>query len=512
VHGVLGLAALCLAGVLPALALAGCTATAPFLVPLATAAVASAAAIAEFVVGGSIGLWFAVAATIVDVVAAAALVRRFQLRRIGEKRPDRSDPDRRRSAAPDPARRVRWGTACVVVVAVGVMWPLVALRAPVIGFDTQAIWLLHTALVWAGHNAMVNGFTAKAYRLSNPSYPPLIPASGAMVYSAIGHIDQRLAVGATVVLNASAIGVVSTGLLRLVPAETPVPRRVAAAVIVVAFAGAVFGISGQFALNGYADTLWSAAAAAAVVFGLVLPRERRHLLTAWLCIVVASSTKSEGFFVCVVISVLVGLRYLHRPTARDDGPVGVGRLVKAGVDLGVRGWVEWAAMSAAPLVPGAAWIVVSRLHGITDPFFASSATESLPTRLAATGSAMASNISLAPGALAVLILGVLVLRPRRARLGLAGPGWLWVVAVVGALVIGATYVLGSIEIHWWLATSVTRTTVFDQTACLVDMTIWLLILVAAPSRRLPVAEDGAQVVRHDRRATPHPPRQEAVVS
>ena len=496
VHGVAGLVVLCLLGVLPALAVAGLSPATLFLVPLATSAMAGVAATVEFGVGGSIAGCFAVVAVLANAAAAVWLVVPFLRRRhLSHAAPAPGDDGRGGRAG----RGVPWGVICTVAVAAGAGWPLLVLQAPVIGFDTQAIWLVHTALVWGGHHSMVAGLTSKAYGFTNTDYPPLVPGSGGLTYAVVGHIDERLAVAATAVLSACAVAVLATGLIRIVPAGTGAVRRLAAVVVVVGFCGAVFGIGGEFAVNGYTDTLWTAAALAAVVYGLVLPPARRTLVVAWLCIVVASLTKNEGFVVSGAISVLVAVRATPwapwRPR-REPGVRWARRLGAALRALGAAGVLRLVLMAGVPMVPGALWAFFVRQKGIASQLFVPGRNESIPLRLSATAASMARQLDLAPAALVVLVVGVLALRRRRRLAGVANPAWLWVVALAGLAVIGATYVFGTIEIHWWLSTSVTRTTIFDQTAFLSDMTIWALVAIAVPGGRTTAARR-ASLQRHE---------------
>ena len=90
---------------------------------------------------------------------------------------------------------------------------------------------------------------------------------------------------------------------------------------------------------------------------------------------------------------------------------------------------------------------------------------------------MSHHLYIGLAALVVLVLGGLTLRTKRSDLRLANSLWLWVVVLAVLAVILGTYVAGVYEIHWWLSTSASRTTIFAQTAVLADMTIWALVLI-----------------------------------
>lgn len=435
--------ALCLPGVIPAVALSGMEPATLFLIPLAGAVMAALAAILEFGVTGSLVGWFIPIAIVANLASAVYLVRR---------RP------RRRASGPSPL----WQPVGLAVVLAGVSWPLLALQVPNIGFDAHATWMVHTALIWNGHQAMTR-LASPYYTLSsNSSYPPLVPAAGALGYAASGHLSERLAVAITVLLNASAVGLVGTGLLRTVPPGAPRNRRLGAMVVAFLFCGAVFGIAGIYATNGYADLLWSAGALAATVYGLVLPREWRNLAVAWLALLVASLTKDEGFLVGIAISLLIAARYAW--------PVAAPR---------VRWLLQFGAMAVGPLIPAAVWFALIHEKGISSGYFGSGGTEALSMRLAATSVTVSHQLYGGVAALIVLVLGALRLRQRRSGLGLANPAWLWTAALAGLALVGATYVLGAIPIHWWLWTSIDRSTIFVQMVFLAGMTLWMLVLLSA---------------------------------
>jgi hypothetical protein len=122
-------------------------------------------------------------------------------------------------------------------------------------------------------------------------------------------------------------------------------------VVAFLFCGAVFGIAGIYATNGYADLLWSAGALAATVYGLVLPREWRNLAVAWLALLVASLTKDEGFLVGIAISLLIAARYAW--------PVAAPR---------VRWLLQFGAMAVGPLIPAAVWFALIHEKGISSSF------------------------------------------------------------------------------------------------------------------------------------------------
>ena len=121
-----------------------------------------------------------------------------------------------------------WSCVTVVVIALAVAWPLQALRAPILAYDGYAIWTMHSLFIYGGHNILQSALTNPVYRFSNPNYPPLVPASGALAFVAEGGVDLRLAVIITAVLNACALGAVGCAIVATVGkslASFPASRR-----------------------------------------------------------------------------------------------------------------------------------------------------------------------------------------------------------------------------------------------------------------------------------------------
>ena len=456
-------------GILPGLAVARRSPVLVFLSPLIGAGMVAVAAEIEFGVGGSL-----VADYVVVAVAANLAVAAWWLAagRSAGFRGDGSVLARGEPIPPDPpgetprSRQRRaglswgWSIATIVVVLGSAAVPLNALRVPMIGGDGNSIWVTHALMVYGGHHELLTDLQDAAYRFSNPDYPPLAPAAGALAFAFFGLGNLHLAVDMTVLLSACALGVVGTGIAAAASGGRP-PARVAA----IAAAGAIcvvgFAVSGIFEIEGYADLLWAAAAVGAVIWGLVLPQSTQALGVAWICALVASLTKNEGLTTALVVIVLIALRY--RPPTRP-GP-------------GARRWAERAAFVVVPALPGLAWAGLARLIGLHDAFFRLTSPESPATRAGATVAGMAAHLAVAPVDLAVLLVGCWLLRGERKRARLGNPAWLWAACLGSLAVLLATYVAGGLEIHNWLAASVDRTTIFAQVLLYADLAIWLVIAV-----------------------------------
>jgi hypothetical protein len=381
----------------------------------------------------------------------------------------------RRAARPGAVPGWGWQAGSVLVVLGCLAVPLMALRAPMFGWDANSIWLTHALMVYGGHHELLTGLQNVAYQFSNPDYPPLVPAAGALAFRFYGLGNLHLFVDMTVLLTACAVGVTGMG-IAAVGSGGRRPARIAA----VAAAGVIcivaFAVSSYSAVEGYTDLLWAAAAAGAVVWGLVLPRGTQALGVAWVCAAVASLTKNEGLTTALVVLVLIALRY--RPLALP-GPR-------------ARRWAERAGFVLLPALPGLAWAGLIRHIGVHDAFFTSASAETPLTRASATIAGMAAHLAVAPVTVAVLLAGCWFLRRDRERARLGNPAWLWISWLGSLAIIFATYLAGGLEIHSWLATSVSRTTIFAQVLLYCELAVWLVIaadgsLTRADGQRQPPA-------------------------
>ena len=433
-------------GIVPAVAVARRSVVVVFLAPLIGAGMAAVAAAIELGAGGSVTADYLAVVVTVNLVTIAWWLAA------------------RRTAQP-PAISTRaprvswvWASLTLVVVLGCLAVPLMALRAPMIGWDANSIWLTHTFMVYGGHHELLTGLQNPAYQFSNPDYPPLVPAVGALAFKFFGLGNLHLAAELTVLLSACALGVVGTG-IATAASDGRRPARVAAVLAAGAICIVGFAVSGISEVEGYTDLLWAAAAVGAVVWGLVLPRSPQALGVAWISAAVASLTKNEGLTTALVILVLIAFRY--RPLS-SPGPK-------------VRGWAERAGFVVLPALPGLAWAGLIRHIGVHDAFFKSASTQTPLTRASATIAGIAAHMAVAPVALAVLLAGCWFLRADRRRARLANPAWLWITCLASLVVLFVTYVIGGLDIHFWLATSVTRTTIFPQLLLYTDIAIWTVI-------------------------------------
>ncbi|HMK64023.1 MAG TPA: hypothetical protein VK386_10415, partial [Acidimicrobiales bacterium] len=213
---------------------------------------------------------------------------------------DKRRANLRRFGGEEPATPSIWSVATLLLVTICAGVPLLGLRADLIGYDAFSIWTLHAAFFYGGHHLLVSDLKDAAYAFSNPDYPPLIPATGALGYRMAGHVDYRVAVAITAALNAASMGLLGCGVANMWRRLESFEARLVAVVggSVLCIAG--FGIAGQYGVDGYADLLWSAAATTAVVYGLVSPRSTANLFTAVVTATAAALTKNEGLIASVI--------------------------------------------------------------------------------------------------------------------------------------------------------------------------------------------------------------------
>jgi hypothetical protein len=462
-----------------------------FLAPLIGTAMAAIAAEIELGVGGTLVRSYVIVAVAINVVALAWWLV------IGQ-----------RMRWPNPAWS--WSIITVLVELAVLAIPLTALRAPVIGRDPNSIWLTHAMLIAGGHHTLVAGLKNPGYAFDNPDYPPLVPATSALAFVFDGLGDLHISVDMTVLLTCCALGLLGAAIGAAANRGRLLTRAGA-----VAAAGAVclagFAVSGRFAISGYTDLLWAAAAAAAVILGLVLPRAPQNLGLAWICAAVASLTKNEGLTTTLIYGVLIALRYrpIVLPWRRPaDTHAGHG-LASRSAWLGLR-WAERAAFVILPSLPGLTSAWLARHLGLRNAFFGSKVPTVLSSRASATITGMLPHLTVVPVALLVTLAGCLVLNPERRRAGFGNPAWLWVGWLFSLAAIFATYVYGDLAIGNWLANSVNRTTIFAQLVLYAYIAVWLVLGLEGLFGRESIGQTGADTSLH-RPDHPRTPEQRRVL-
>lgn len=440
---------LAVVGAFPTLTFTTLSAETIFLCPIAGSLVAALAAVLEVRFGGSLLTWFVVVSIVINAATLAAWCGPIR-RRLG-------GVSVLHGTGADPLRKL----LTFAVAGGAALWPLQALRARNIGFDANAIWLLHAILLHGGHASFVAALHNPVYGYSNMDYPPLVPAAGAVGFFVSGGINLHLGIGITALLNSCGTAILGCGVARLMP-ETRQWWRVAVAVIC---AGSIclicFGVAGQYGVTGYADLTWAALAVSAAVYGLVLPANAHNFRVAWLCATAAALTKNEGFAVGLAILVLV----LIRSTSSTVMPHYVLRLARR---------VPW-------ILPSLSWTIVMYSFGVHDAFFQGGAPSETPfSRISPTLNAAWTYLHIGPVAVLVALVGAAFLRPTLSSISAANPAWFWAALAIGLGLLFGTYIFGSLEIHYWLGSSISRTMIFPQIALYAELAIWLMV-AASPS-------------------------------
>lgn len=473
-------------GVTPVVLLRGINPETLFLAPIVGAMAAGFAATAELVIGETLIFWFAIFGVLATSLPLGCVAwARAQTRLLATKTGGVSGVGEPIFTSYGSRCRKSFleGLPIFVAVASGVLWPLQALSLPYIGYDANAIWIMHSLLISGGHQVFVNGIHNAAYSFSNPDYPPLVSAVGAIAIVIGGRTNLALVTATTAVLNSCALGAIGCGI-----AGIPSPQSRASGRVTATLAGAVIGLAG-FAyagihgVSGYADLLWAAEAAGSVLFGLVLPMSWRNCTLAWLLATAAALTKNEGMVMAPVLLGLLAIRYVAaRPqNAHLSIRSYPGTLVKLMpppmiVQEAPKRWVMRVAMAGTLSLPAIVWPAVTLVEGVKNAFF-SSGVHSPLSRVPPIIDAMASHLLILPIAGIVAALGMFGLLRIRKDMVLGRCEWLWIAIAAWMVALFATYDFGSLPIHWWLSTSITRTLIFVQLTASIEIVVWAIVAI-----------------------------------
>ena len=214
---------LTLSAIVPSIAVAGLRPVTIFLAPLVGGLMAGFAAECELAAGGTLAFWFIIVAVLVNLVSFLA---RLALPRPGD-RTNRSTVTWRMLHVDEEWRRP-WPWITAVVIAGAVAWPLRALHVPIIVYDARHVWTLHSLFIYGGHQTYLAALKNPVYAFSNPNYPPLVSATGALGFDIHGGTDIHLAVSLTAILNACALGVAACGIASVSRKDVPAWTRAVA--------------------------------------------------------------------------------------------------------------------------------------------------------------------------------------------------------------------------------------------------------------------------------------------
>ena len=463
----LGLALLGVLGVLPVIALLGVRWLSLVLSPVAGAIVTGLAAAAALSCGGPLLVWSWLLAGLGAVLTIAWWAWRPELR-----------PWPRTPKAPGDAT-ARFGPlvlgGLLSIVAAGLS--LRGLATPTVGFDTRALWSLRAGWMLHDHQQMLLDFKVPEFLIGQSGYPPLVSSEAAFIWGMTGLHTARLEVVVVALIDILCLLGLAIGILSLGHRATALrdgwrgllPAVVAAIVApVVVLIGA--GITEPFLTNGYADPMWSLSAAGAVLFGLILPSTRSNQAAAVVLLTAAGMSKQEGMFTALCILGLIVARQLGRlPRAPRRSARLLVLLATAGAAVG--------AMAAWPTA-----IAITGSRQVSSPLSASS---TWVHRAHAVATGFSPSLHVLAVALAVSIVGGLLLRSTRRRLELGHDLWGWAGLTAGLVVVGGVLITGSAAIGPWIEGSVHRVTQFPAITGWLIVAVWTIVGATAAAGGTP---------------------------
>ncbi|MFY1695129.1 hypothetical protein [Solwaraspora sp. WMMA2101] len=418
-------------GLAPAFAVARSLPVALLLAPIATALVSTVAVVAMLAFGADLRIWLA-AAFIVAWAISLWLLRR-----------------------PRPAQpAVPW---LAVAVTSGVLAvPLLLVLHPPTSWDAHSIWWLHAGYFTYDGEIARAAMASPGFVFSHTDYPPLASAPVAAAWALFGQSYRT----AQVVSTLTTFSAVATAVVAVAAVFTRSRPWLAWS------AGIVVGLStwatgAEYVAAGYADALWSACLVGAAA-ALLLHRDPFARPALGLVLLTAAVlSKNEGLVAGGILAALVTVR-----SRRDLG----------------RAWLVW-----LPVGSGLAWAGLARAVGATSDIEQAEPlggvfgdTGRLATRLPPTLDALWETVGpLVVTALGCALVGFLLVRTRRATLGVGSDGWIWLLSCGYTATLVFTYVTGPSDIDWWLGASADRVTLpVAMLACLSAVS-WLLAAVGA---------------------------------
>jgi hypothetical protein len=352
--------------------------------------------------------------------------------------------------------------------------------------------LLRSSWFVRGHDFLLVAFRSPGSVIAHASYPPLVSTSVAVSWQLTGNHTDRVGVVVIALLNATAT--MATAWV-MVEAGRNVARRQggkrasliaqgAGVVSAVLFVFVAFGVFGPFSTNGYADPLWSVAAAGAIGYGLILPPTQRYAGASAILLAVSGLTKTEGTATAIVLLILITLRYsLHAHAAPQEEGSSERRSTRISVLSGAVG-AKWRSVVAGAmgLVCLSGWPILAIGEDASRDANTSGTREGTwVSRIHLTVSAMGPYLHVLLLAAPLALVGGLLLRRYRERARLGNDAWAWLGLLGGLSVVAASYITGPGNTAFWLLTSVHRTTMFAATAAWLIISMWA-VAAASTSR------------------------------
>jgi hypothetical protein len=466
--------ALAAAGALPVLGAVGLRWVSVTLAPLAGALVATLAATASLTFGGPLLSWFVGLAALGAATVFGLWVVRPDLG------PRHVFPGRRAGALHRAA-----GIVGFLSVIGACAWSLRGLRSPTVGFDARALWVMRPGWFLQSHAQLLVDLKARNLVLTQSAYPPLVSASTAVAWKITGIHTARLGVTTVAVLNACALATAALALVecgrgtagRLSRSWVPMAAGIVSGVLVVVVAA---GVTEPFLTNGYADPLWSLAAVGAVAFGLQLRDGPSARAAAVVLILVAGTTKDEGFVTALALVVLVAARSIGWAGLRGERKRWVVPVTVAVSELAVLLW----------------WPTMMRVIGARGASSTFTNQTDLAHRTTATVHGMSPYLHVLVLALPLAVVGGLMLSGVRRRSGIGNDLWAWAALAVGLGAVGAVLVASTSPIGPWILSTVHRITEFPVLEAWWIVGVWAVVGAAGcagPNDTVPVIPQVADV-------------------
>jgi hypothetical protein len=452
--------ALAAAGALPVLAAVGLRWVSITLAPLAGALVATLAATASLTFGGPLMSWF-------FTLAAFGAATVFGLWVV---RPDLGPRHAFPVRAAGALHRVA-GIVGFLMVIGACAWSLRGLRSPTVGFDARALWVMRPGWFLQSHAHLLVDLKARNLVLTQSAYPPLVSSLTAVAWKITGIHTARLGVTTIAVVNACALATAALTLVecgrgmadRLSRSWVPMVAGIVSAVLVVVVAA---GVTEPFLTNGYADPLWSLAAVGAVAFGLQLPDGPSTRAAAVVLILVAGTTKDEGFVTAVALVLLVAARSIGGAGLRGE----------------LKRWVVPVAVGVAELAVLLWWPTMMRVIGARGASSTFTTRTDLAHRTITTVHGMSPYLHVGVLALPLAVVGGLMLSGVRRRGRIGNDLWAWAALAVGLGAVGAVLVASTSLIGPWILSTVHRVTEFPILEAWWIIGVWAVVGAAGFAR------------------------------
>ncbi|GIG56732.1 hypothetical protein Lfu02_11040 [Longispora fulva] len=331
--------------------------------------------------------------------------------------------------------------------------------APPILWDSHSIWWLHAGYFsWGGDFARAAMGNPAVTAFSHTDYPPLTSATTSVVWGVLPGANVWDAQFASAALSFSAIACLVYAVRRITEqAPVVVSRTAAVGVGLAAWSTAPYTVVG-----GMADALWATSVVGAALLLLFGRKPFAQPALPLLMLAAAALSKNEGYVAAGIVALVVTVR--ERRNLR-------------------RAWVVW-----LPFAAGQVWSTIAHhvgavgdVHFRVDTLRGHDAVHRFGTTLAAMWHEAGLYAVLG---LAVAVLGGLLLRRRRERLGLGSDVWLWLVVAAYVSSLMVTYVVTPIDLNWWIITSMDRVMLLVVLAACASAAVW----AAAACSPLPLEE------------------------